>query len=295
VRRIVLPGVLALAICGVLTSSSLAKPSDTGVDLPALVAAAAPVAQQPEMALAAPPLAEPTTPASSAPAKPPVQQTQPPAKTKATVAAKPQAADAPGTPVRNPGVFLPYNGDSNQMITVVAASSTATTATLTAWAREGTTWRAVFGPMTANVGSQGVGQASESTSKTPAGVFGLTESFGIQANNGTRLPFFQVDDSDWWVSDSASPEYNKHYRCAVGTCPFNEAAGERLKAAGAVYNHAVVIDYNRDPAVPGAGSAFFLHVSNGRPTAGCVSIPADQLDNIMQWLNPAQHPLINIG
>jgi hypothetical protein len=64
---------------------------------------------------------------------------------------------------------------------------------------------------------------------------------------------------------------------------------------GAVYAHAVVIDYNRFPVRAGAGSAFFLHVTNGRPTAGCVAIASSSLDYVMRWLNPAAHPVISIG
>ena len=45
----------------------------------------------------------------------------------------------------------------------------------------------------------------------------------------------------------------------------------------------------------GAGSAFFLHVAVGAPTAGCVSIPADQLVRILHWLAPDRHPRILIG
>lgn len=56
-----------------------------------------------------------------------------------------------------------------------------------------------------------------------------------------------------------------------------------------------MIDYNRNPVVPGAGSAFFLHVSAGRPTAGCVAIPGADLDAVMRWLDPAARPVITIG
>jgi L,D-peptidoglycan transpeptidase YkuD (ErfK/YbiS/YcfS/YnhG family) len=196
------------------------------------------------------------------------------------------------------GVPLPYVGDAQQVVTVVADSPTATTAVLTAWQRSGPSsddWTVAHGPVMAFVGSQGVGQASETTSKTPAGVWTLTEAFGIQGNDGTRLPYRQAGTSDWWVSDAKSPLYNTYYHCDPGTCPFNEAAGEDLGKAGPVYDHAVVIDYNRNPVVPGAGSAFFLHISNGRPTAGCVSIPADDLKAVMAWLDPAKHPVTDIG
>jgi L,D-peptidoglycan transpeptidase YkuD (ErfK/YbiS/YcfS/YnhG family) len=62
-----------------------------------------------------------------------------------------------------------------------------------------------------------------------------------------------------------------------------------------VYAHAVVINYNMNPVVKGAGSGFFLHVSDGLPTEGCVAIPADDLNVVMRWLDPAQHPVISIG
>ena len=45
----------------------------------------------------------------------------------------------------------------------------------------------------------------------------------------------------------------------------------------------------------GAGSAFFLHVAVGAPTAGCVSIPAAQLVRVLRWLAPQDHPRILIG
>ena len=114
------------------------------------------------------------------------------------------------------------------------------------------------------------------------------------ADPGTALPYFRTDRADWWVSDSRSRYYNTHYRCTSG-CPFDTGAGENLAAAGYVYTYAMVIDYNRSPVVPGAGSAFFVHVSDGGPTAGCVSVPEGSLRALMQWLSPASHPRILIG
>jgi L,D-peptidoglycan transpeptidase YkuD (ErfK/YbiS/YcfS/YnhG family) len=216
----------------------------------------------------------------------------------ATAAATVMLLTMTAGPANATALPVPYHGGARQVITVVASSPTATTATFTAWQRTGLLWdqwTPVRGPITANVGSDGIGQASETTSKTPAGVWTLTEAFGRQANDGTRLPYRQVGNSDWWVSDTKSPLYNTYYHCEPGACPFNEAAGEDLGKAGPVYDHAVVIDYNRSPAVPGAGSAFFLHISAGKPTAGCVSIPADDLKAVMSWLDPSQNPVIDIA
>jgi L,D-peptidoglycan transpeptidase YkuD (ErfK/YbiS/YcfS/YnhG family) len=57
----------------------------------------------------------------------------------------------------------------------------------------------------------------------------------------------------------------------------------------------VVINYNMDPVVKGAGSGFFLHVSLGVATEGCVAIPAADLRWVMRWLNPKEDPVISIG
>jgi L,D-peptidoglycan transpeptidase YkuD (ErfK/YbiS/YcfS/YnhG family) len=195
------------------------------------------------------------------------------------------------------GAALPLGATppGNQLITVVAPSPGSTTATLTAWQRGPQGWTAVLGPVPARVGSAGVGAASEGSTRTPAGTFALTTAFGRAGNPGTALPYRLVDRTDWWVSDVNSPLYNSAARCAPGSCPFNERAGENLQAAGSVYDHAVVIDYNRGPVVRGAGSAFFLHIGNGAPTAGCVAVDRGALQQLMRWLQPAAAPVIAIG
>ncbi|GAA3043247.1 L,D-transpeptidase family protein [Actinokineospora globicatena] len=193
------------------------------------------------------------------------------------------------------GLPLAYGGSAGQVVTVVVGAPGATTGTLTGWRRTATGWVAEVGPVSAFVGKAGVGQASEGSTKTPVGVWGLTEAFGHRPGNGTRVPYKQVDTWDWWVSDVGSAHYNKPYRCAPGSCPFNEGAGENLGKVGYAYDRAVVMDYNRAPVVRGAGSAFFLHVSTGRPTAGCVSVPAPALDAVLAWLDPAARPVINVG
>ncbi|PPK62743.1 L,D-transpeptidase family protein [Actinokineospora auranticolor] len=193
------------------------------------------------------------------------------------------------------GLPLPYSGPADQVVTVVAANPAATTATVTAWRRAASGWTVDVGPVDAFVGESGIGQTAEGRRTTPAGVWPLTEAFGNKPGYGTRLPYRQVDTSDWWVSDVDSPHYNKPFRCAPGACPFDERAGEDLGRVGAAYDRAVVIDYNRDPVVAGAGSAFFLHIGTGAPTAGCVSVPAPALDSLLTWLDPGAHPVIAIG
>jgi len=48
-------------------------------------------------------------------------------------------------------------------------------------------------------------------------------------------------------------------------------------------------------AVPGKGSAIFLHQSNGAATAGCVSLARADLVKVLTWLDPAADPRIVMG
>ena len=176
-------------------------------------------------------------------------------------------ADAATTPLR--------------VITVQSSSAGATTAVLNLWTACscGGYWHAA-GPVKAYVGELGIGQAHEGIARTPAGVFTLTQAFGNQPNNGTTLPYFQATRADWWDGESGTPAYNTHVHQTASPGP----ASENLYDAGFVYSHAVVIDYNRFPVDAGAGSAFFLHVTDGQPTAGCVAVDSHSLDVIMRWL-----------
>ena len=195
----------------------------------------------------------------------------------ATVAAPSALADASPAPA-----------GSSQLITVNAPSSTSTTATLTAWQRGSDgTWRVAIGPVPAHVGGTGIGRASEGSAHTPAGTFALTQAFGRQANPGTRLRYFRTDTLDWWDENPSSPTYNLHVRQSRSP----GGASENLYNSGSVYDYVVNMDYNT-ARVPGAGSAFFLHVSDGGPTAGCVSVDRSVMVALLRWLDPAQHPYI---
>lgn len=175
-------------------------------------------------------------------------------------------------------------GSATQVISVVGTGGSNTT--LSTWQKSGSDWAPVIGGAAAKVGSPGIsGSYGESSSATPAGVFAITSAFGRQPDPGAGLSYLRIDNSDWWVSDVNSPDYNTHQRCARGTCPFNESTSENLGEHGAVYDYALVMDVNAQ-RIPGGGSAFFVHVTNGAPTAGCVAIPANTLVSMLRWVRP---------
>lgn len=190
-------------------------------------------------------------------------------------------------------------GSATRVITVVAHSHHSTTATLQTWRRVSGGWRRSGRAVTAHVGSDGLSTAaSEYRSATPIGSFTLTRGFGRRSDPGTALPYFKTRSSDWWISQPGRL-YNTHQRCSSG-CAFHRGSpNEHLYYETPFYNYAVVIDYNTRNAPGGVrqgkGSAFFLHVTDGAATAGCVAIPQSRLVSIMRWLRPSTHPRILIG
>jgi L,D-peptidoglycan transpeptidase YkuD (ErfK/YbiS/YcfS/YnhG family) len=251
----------------------------------------------------------PATRSSSPPATRSATPTQAARSTAPKAQAKPALHSAPkaqakSTPAaakpRGQALPLGYGtGSATRVITVTARSTGSTTGVLQAWNKApGGGWLKYGAAVTAHIGSQGMSASpSESRSATPMGSFTLTQAFGRDADPGTALPYLKTTPSDWWISQSGSL-YNTHQRCS-SACPFNQGSpNEHLYYETPYYDYAVVIDYNtRNAGVvrQGAGSAFFLHVTDGAATAGCVAVPQAQVVRILRWLQPADHPRILIG
>ena len=128
------------------------------------------------------------------------------------------------------------------------------------------------------VGSMGVGQASAYTSVTPQGTFPLYFAFGINPDPGTIIPYLQVDEYDYWVGDSWSDVYNQYVRTDSPYTEWDDA--EHIIDYPDAYGYCLFIGYNME-GTPEAGSCYFLHCSNGRPTAGCVSVSEEDMAFIL--------------
>ncbi len=203
-------------------------------------------------------------------------------------------APAPSTSVALPDPRLADVGTAGQAVIVTAPRYGAVTATLTAYEREAGGWRAAFGPWPAHVGTRGVAppdEKREGDGRTPSGVYGFDFFFGVAPDPGVQFPYRRITSrSIVWDDDPESPLYNTWVdldRQQAGPSP------EPMYTRPA-YDHGAVIAYNT-ARTPGSGSAIFLHVSTGGPTAGCVSLPASQLVDVLRWLDPARDPRIVIG
>ncbi|MFD4650256.1 L,D-transpeptidase family protein [Streptomyces sp. NPDC058441] len=214
-----------------------------------------------------------------------------PAKSAATESKAPAPGSAPDFPV-------PVEvGNATQVITVKSSGSYAT---VTAWAKGSAGWKAVLSTSAGRVGSNGVVPGStrrQSTYTTPSGTYTLTEGFGVEAG-GTNMPYTRVDSTQWWVEDPESKFYNSMHTAAGADFPLTESGdrgSEHLVNYPTQYAKALVINFNRWPAVPGRGAGIFLHVNGSGATAGCVSVPRATMDRIMSWVQPGAHPRIAIG
>jgi L,D-peptidoglycan transpeptidase YkuD (ErfK/YbiS/YcfS/YnhG family) len=188
-------------------------------------------------------------------------------------------------------------GDATQLITVKASASYAT---VTAWAKGSTGWKAQFSTTAGRVGSNGVADGAtrkQGTYTTPTGTYTITEGFGVEPG-GTTMPYTVVNNSHWWVQDPESTFYNQMHIEQGADFPLTETGdrgSEHLISYPTQYAKALVINFNRWPAVPGRGAGIFLHVNGQGATAGCVSVPRATMDKIASWIKPAGHPRIAIG
>jgi L,D-peptidoglycan transpeptidase YkuD (ErfK/YbiS/YcfS/YnhG family) len=188
---------------------------------------------------------------------------------------------------------------AGQVVTVSTPTATSTTATVETWVRQADgRYERTARWTSARIGSAGMGAASEGIARTPAGVYPLNQAFGIKPDPGAAS-YFQVDRDDVWTGSTGSV-INEHRRCAPMTCPAAYGAFERLSDYPGSYDYGVFIGYNAPApygtgAVPGKGSAFFVHVQNAEATGGCVAVTEAQMVALLRWLRPDQNPIISLG
>ncbi|KUI36010.1 hypothetical protein AU197_19515 [Mycobacterium sp. IS-1590] len=181
--------------------------------------------------------------------------------------------------------FAQSVGGATQVISVVGVGGSK--AKMDVYQRTGAGWQPVAAGIPAWIGANGMTpQSHDGEMKTPMGVFTLDFAFGTAPNPGGGLPYVQVGPDHWWDGDMKSPTYNTMQVCKKAQCAFDTdpASGtENLQIPQ--YVHAVVMGVNK-ARVPGNGGAFFLHATDGGPTAGCVAIDDGKLVEIMRWLRP---------
>jgi len=271
--------VLLVALLGAACGGAGSKVSGTAADRPTTTVGAS----------SGPTSTGPTSSGPTSTGPPPSSA----APTTGAPATAPEAAPAPPAPATTTAPFpmglpeLDRAGDSGQAVVVTAAGYGTTTATLTTWERTAGGWQPVHGPWAANLGRAGFappGEKREGDGRTPSGSFAIGFLFGVEPDPGVAMPYRRVTPSVVWDDDPSSPAYNLWVDGGRGEAMYQSPA----------YDHGAVIAYNT-ARTPGLGSAIFLHVSTGGPTAGCVSLPVERLVDVLRWLAPTGSPVILMG
>lgn len=97
-----------------------------------------------------------------------------------------------------------------------------------------------------------------------------------------------IGPGDLWSDDVRDEDYNHMVRAPH---PFSH---EALRRADPMYDLILITDWNWPQAVPGRGSAIFMHRWRrpGAPTAGCVALAPDDLLWIAQRLRPQSRLIV---
>jgi L,D-peptidoglycan transpeptidase YkuD (ErfK/YbiS/YcfS/YnhG family) len=206
--------------------------------------------------------------------------------------------------------------DARQVIIVTSSEWSTSYATLQTWQRgpDGR-WTKPFGVMRARIGYNGFHLGStrrQNTGTTPAGNYRIKKTFGQHGNPGTKMPYRNVDSTDYWVYDPRDPAtYNVLEPSRSTHAKWRTSEAEHLGSYPTQYKYAAIVSFNlpanvkwndatgeyrtTTPADVTKGGGIFLHVNGSGATAGCVSLYESSMLKVLQWLDPAQLPRIIMG
>jgi L,D-peptidoglycan transpeptidase YkuD (ErfK/YbiS/YcfS/YnhG family) len=149
------------------------------------------------------------------------------------------------------------------------------------------------GNVAAAVGRAGVkADKHEGDGATPAGTYPLVSILyrpDRVAPPRSQLPVRALVPNAGWVDEPSDANYNRPV-----SLPY-PASAEQLWRDDELYDALIVIGYNMEPVVPGAGSAIFLHIATPdfAPTAGCVAVEREILLGLLPLLGPGSQIVIN--
>ncbi len=187
-------------------------------------------------------------------------------------------------------------GGGSQLIVAQAPDTKATTGTVTWWdLRDGAWVRAGSAPARFGAGGLVDGDTRvQGTDTTPTGLYDLPFAFGIEpAPAGTAVEYRAVRESSWWCQDNDSRSYNRW----VDPCP--PTAAPPSPSTSSTSGSSTPTPWSSASTTTGryggAGAGIFLHVNGQGATAGCVSVPEDDMRRILRWAEPGRKPHIAVG
>ena len=183
---------------------------------------------------------------------------------------------------------LPAAQEADQLFIVAAMGMDKTTAYITMHQKDADgNWKQTLSTP-GFVGKNGLcmdEDRREGCGQTPIGVYHFNKAFGIAADPGCTIPYFQVDENTYWSGDS-----DRHYNEMVDIRDVPDLVmddSEHIVDYEYQYQYCLNISFNED-GTPGRGSAIFLHCFGPQKpfTGGCVAVPENIMRMIMQQVSP---------
>lgn len=179
--------------------------------------------------------------------------------------------------------------DTQQLIVVESKGTIKARVTTCEWSQN--KWRTALKEFSAVVGQSGVakfGEKQEGDKKTPSGVYPVGEAFG-SIPISLRMDYKYITKEDKFIDDPKHPNYNAWVTGRTDAKSFETMLIPQYKLG-------LVINYNMNPVISGAGSAIFMHIwtSPSTGTFGCVAASEESMQTLLQWLDKNKRPYIYI-
>lgn len=129
----------------------------------------------------------------------------------------------------------------------------------------------------------------EGDGATPAGVMRITGLWYRPDRLARPAPWARaIGPGDLWCDDPGHPAYNRHARAPL------TASHERMRRADPLYDLMLTTDWNWPRAVPGQGSAIFLHQWRrpGFGTEGCIAFARADLIRLARQAPPGTRIIV---
>ena len=199
---------------------------------------------------------------------------------------------------------------ADKLLVVTTPAWNSVDGTMTRYDRSNSKWVQVGAAIPVVVGANGLGWdlsipsqergdsvaplKHEGDGRSPAGVFGLMETFGFGEEGPTSREYIPLTGSTECVDDVKSQHYGHIVdRGAVAKVDWDSS--EKMREID-VYHLGMVVDYNVANTVPGNGSCIFLHIwkGMGRGTAGCTAMAQQNLEGLVQWVGHKKTALLQM-
>lgn len=192
----------------------------------------------------------------------------------------------------------PKLSQAAKLIVVTTPDWNAVSGTLIRYQRKHNKWERLGKPIPIVVGKTGLAwdpaQAAqrdpgdpvkhEGDGKSPAGVFGVPNTFGFAPSLGTSAMYIPLTPTTECVDDTSSRYYTHIVdRMKISDVDWNSSEKMRMVPG---YREGAVVDYNMASPAAGNGSCIFLHVWSGpaQGTVGCTAMAAEDMEKLSAWI-----------